>query len=195
VGKLKDIDAATMFAAGALSAVEGTGMSEEDARKFVGHVCKEAASSGRRDDDDDDDDETLWDSTKGFLIPAGVGLGAFLLGANAQKDGRPDRGYFENAGNFIWDRIKRLMGVNESELWKSFTRADPHRQQREMAELMEMDRNSMPGPPFMHNVPRALYIRPEGDMSKDSLIIPEPEKIDQTLGSYLPAPKQTKQDK
>ena len=143
-----------MFAAGALSAVEGTGMSEEDARNFVGHVCKEAASRGRRDDDDDDDDKTLWDSTKGFLIPAGVGLGAFLLGANAQKEGRPDRGYFENAGNFIWDRIKRLMGVNESELWKSFTRADPYRKQREMAELLSLEKKN---PPFMNRIPRDIY--------------------------------------
>ena len=170
MGKLKDIDTATMFAAGALSAVEGTGMSEEDARNFVGHVCKEASiKMGRivlRDSKDDDDEErTWWDDWKGVLIPAGVGLGAFLLGANAQKEGRPDRGYFENAGNFIWDRIKRLMGVNESELFKSFTRADPNRSNREMAELMDIDRKGMPGTPFTHQIPRPHYDPAEGSGS------------------------------
>ncbi len=158
MGKLKDIDTATMFAAGALSAVEGTGMSDEDARNFVGHVCKEAEiKSGRvvlRGDDDEE--STWWDDWKGVLIPAGVGLGAFLLGANANSwDGaRPDRRHFENAGNFIWDRIKRLMGVNESELWKSFTQADPNRQQREMAELLSLEKKN---PAFMNLIPRAIY--------------------------------------
>lgn len=169
MGKLKDIDAAAMFAAGALSAVEGTGMDEEDARNFVGQVCKEAALKSRRvvlrgNDDDDDEESTWWDDWKGVLIPTGVGLGAFLLGANAQKE-RPDRGYFENAGNFIWDRVKRLMGVNESELWKAFTRADPNRSKREMAELMDMDRKGMPSAPFTHQIPRPTYDPAEGSGS------------------------------
>jgi hypothetical protein len=117
--KLDDGIIATMFSAGAYSALEGRGMSSNDADAFVAHVCKEASSKSFRYDEDEDD--TWWSRNKGWALPTAIGAGAFILGADAGRNGRPDRSPFSNAGNLLWERVKALLGVPDSALWRSMT--------------------------------------------------------------------------
>ena len=115
-----------MFAEGVRSVAADRGMSEKDAEAFVSYVCKEAASGKRRyDDDDDDEEDTWWGRNKSWLIPTLVGTGAFLVGADAGRNGRPDRSYLSNAGSLLWHRVKKLVGMTDDPLWKSISRAQP----------------------------------------------------------------------
>lgn len=123
--KLDDGTIATMFSAGAYSALEGRGMDAEAADAFVEHVCKEAVARRVRFDEDEDGYDTWWSRNKGWALPTAVGAGAFLLGADAGRNGRPDRSYLSNAGSLLWERVKALLGVPNSDLWRSMTTIRP----------------------------------------------------------------------
>ena len=120
--KLDDGIIATMFSAGAYSALDGSGMGAKSADAFVAHVCKEASARRVRFDEYDDEDDTWWSRNKRWVIPTAVGAGAFLIGADAGRNGRPDRNYFSNAGSLLWERVKALLGVPNSDLWRSMTK-------------------------------------------------------------------------
>lgn len=118
--KLDDGSIATMFSAGAYSALDGSGIDAKDADAFVAHVCKEAVA--RRVMFDEDEDDTWWSRNKGWALPTAIGAGAFLLGADAGRNGRPDRSYFSNTGSLLWERVKTLLGIPNSDLWRSMTK-------------------------------------------------------------------------
>ena len=111
--------AATMFSAGAYSALDGYGMDAKAADAFVEHVCKEAVAKRVRFDEDEED--TWWSRNKGWALPTAIGAGAFIVGADAGRNGRQDRNYFSNAGSLLWERVKALLGVPNSDLWRSMT--------------------------------------------------------------------------
>lgn len=117
--KLGDDSIATMFSAGAYSALDGRGMDAKSADEFVAHVCKEAVAKRVRFDEDEED--TWWSRNKVWALPTAIGAGAFLLGADAGRNGRPDRNYFSNAGSLLWERVKALLGIPNSDLWRSMT--------------------------------------------------------------------------
>ena len=118
--KLDDVSIATMFSAGAYSALDGCGMDSKDADAFVANVCKEAVA--RRVRFDEDEDGTWWSRNKGWALPTAIGAGAFLIGADAGRNGRPDRNYFSNTGSLLWERVKALLGIPNSDLWRSMTK-------------------------------------------------------------------------
>ena len=118
--KLGEESIATMFSAGAYSALEGSGICAKDADAFVAQVWKEAAA--RRVRFDEDEEESWWSRNKGWALPAAIGAGAFLVGADAGRNGRPDRNYFSNAGSLLWERVKALLGIPNSDLWRSMTK-------------------------------------------------------------------------
>lgn len=113
--------AATMFSAGAYSALDGHGMDAKASDAFVANVCKEAVARRVRFDEDEEED-TWWNRNKGWALPAAIGAGAFLIGADAGRNGRPDRNYFSNAGSLLWERVKAILGVPNSDLWRSMTK-------------------------------------------------------------------------
>lgn len=125
---MQELSLEEMFAAGAKSAAAAHGMSEKDAEAFSGFMRKEARRRLKvvEDDEDDEDDEekTWWDRNKKWALPSAIGLGAFLLGADAGRNGRPDRNYFSNAGNLFLERLKALFGIPDSALWRSMTHTD-----------------------------------------------------------------------
>ena len=124
---MDDIDVlGMMFGAGALSAAHDAGIAEKDAEAFVEHVCKEAAAKRVViADDDDDEDDTWWDRNKGWALPTGIGLGAFLLGANSAMEGRPDRGHWSNLGSYLWNKLRTLSGCSPDPMWQTTDYADP----------------------------------------------------------------------
>lgn len=124
---MRDIDLGKMFAAGAKKGAIEQGMCEKDAEMLSMTLCKEARPRRRLvvDDYDEDDEETLWDKIKPYAIPTGIGLGAFLLGADAGRYGRKDWNYFSNAGGRLLEGLKNLLGVPDSDLWRSVAVADP----------------------------------------------------------------------
>lgn len=124
---MDDIDVlGMMFGAGALSAAHDAGIAEKDAEAFVEHVCKEAAAKRVViADDDDDEDDTWWDRNKVWALPTGIGLGAFLLGANSAMEGRPDRGHWSNLGSYLWNKLRTLSGFSPDPMWMAATYADP----------------------------------------------------------------------
>jgi len=129
---------APMFAAGALSVAEEHGMAEKEAMSLV----KEAAERiVVRDDYDDDDDSTWWSRNKGWALPSAVGLGMFLLGANSAKDVRYGNNHFYNAGNWLWNKAKALLGVPSSTYLNRMAGVDEANWKRMVAE-----RNSIPDP-------------------------------------------------
>ena len=116
---------ANLFTAGARQAFVQAGGSEKDAEAFVLEVCKEAAARRVRWDEDDAEDEgTWWSRNKGWALPTGIGIGAFLLGGDAGRNGRPDRSYLSNAGSLFWERLKALLGLPDSALWRSLTETE-----------------------------------------------------------------------
>ena len=122
ISESSDVDVlGMMFGAGALSAAHDAGMAEKDAEAFVEHVCKEAASYSELSDYDD----TWWNRNKGWALPVGIGLGAFLLGSNAARESRTDRGHFMNAANYLLSSIRKLLGYSDDPLNKTITEADP----------------------------------------------------------------------
>ena len=118
------LDLDGMFAAGAKSVAYEHGMGERDASLFADRICKAAAKSEKKEDDDEEDGSTWFGRNGWWAVPTGVGLGAFLLGADAGR-GRPDRNPFYNAGSHLWKRVKNLLGINYSTFWRSLTEADP----------------------------------------------------------------------
>lgn len=105
-----DFDLASMFMAGAASAVAGT-MSRDEAGDFVSGLCKQAAKRLRsRDDEDEDEDDTFWKRNKHWLIPSIVGGLAFMAGGQVMRYGRRDRGPFRNA----WDALGRIFTGHRS---------------------------------------------------------------------------------
>ena len=119
--KLGEESIATMFSAGAYSALDGSGIDAKDADAFVAHVCKEAVARRVRFDEDEEED-TWWNRNKGWALPAAIGAGAFLIGADAGRNGRPDRNYLSNAGSLLWERVKAILGIPNSDLWRSMTK-------------------------------------------------------------------------
>ena len=109
--------AATMFSAGAYSALDGHGMDAKAADAFVANVCKEAVARRVRFYED-----TWWNRNKRWALPTAIGAGAFLIGADAARNGRPDRSYLSNAGSLLWERVKALLGIPNSDLWRSMTK-------------------------------------------------------------------------
>lgn len=127
---MKELDLGEMFAEGAKMAASEHGMSEKDAEAFAESMCKEAKKRIKvvdddEDEDDDDENGTWWGRNKGWLIPTGVGLGAFLLGSEAGKY-RPDRSPFSNAAGLMYDRIKALLGAPGT-LLRTLSHADKDR--------------------------------------------------------------------
>ena len=121
---MKELDLEEMFAAGARSAARDHGMEEKDAEALAERLCKEARPRVKIVDDDEDEGDTWWSRNKGWALPTGIGIGAFLLGADAGR-GRKDRSSWTNAlGNF-WDRLQALFGISNSSLVKSLTQANP----------------------------------------------------------------------
>ena len=115
-----------MFGIGAYSAARDVGMAEKDAEAFVEHVCKEAAAKRVKwDEDEDDEDDTWWNRNKGWALPTGIGLGAYLLGANSAMEGRPDRGHWSNLGSYVWKKLTALLGFSPDPMWRATTYADP----------------------------------------------------------------------
>jgi hypothetical protein len=114
---------AHMFAAGIFSVADGAGMSGKDAEPFVSNVCKAAAARRVRFDEDDEED-TWWSRNKHWALPTAIGAGAFLVGADAGRNGRPDRNHISNVGSLLWERVKAILGFPNSSLWRSMTRVD-----------------------------------------------------------------------
>ena len=111
---VKDLDLAALFAAGAASALSGTGATEKQAEDFVFGVCKEAAMGDAYGEDD-----TFWKRNKGWIVPVVASALAFKIGGDAGRYGRPDRNYLSNAFSDLWGRAKKLMGYNAAhELYK-----------------------------------------------------------------------------
>ena len=113
-----------MFAIGASDAYVDMGMSEKDAEAVAEEMCKLAAKRYVVDDDDDDEEEdTWWSRNRGWLIPAAIGTGAFLLGSNASSSeyAIPGGGHFENAGRYVWNKLRKLFGYSDDPIWKSLT--------------------------------------------------------------------------
>ena len=117
----------TMFAAGAHSALDGSGLSKEAADAFVSEVCKAAAARRVRwDEGEDEEEDTWWSRNKRWALPALIGTGAFILGADAGRNGRPDRSHLSNAGSLLWERVKALVGIPDSALWRTVTETTAH---------------------------------------------------------------------
>jgi len=117
--KLGEESIATMFSAGAYSALDGSGIDAKDADAFVAHVCKEAVAKRVRFDEDEED--TWWSRNKGWALPAILATGAFVIGGDAGRNGRHDRNYFSNAGSLLWKRVKALVGMPDNRLWDANT--------------------------------------------------------------------------
>ena len=126
--KMNEETLATLFAAGAHSALTGSGMTEKDAEAFVEEVCKAAAARRVRWDEGEDEEEgdTWWSRNKRWALPALIGTGAFILGADAGRNGRPDRSHLSNAGSLLWERVKALVGRPDSALWRTMTETTAH---------------------------------------------------------------------
>jgi hypothetical protein len=121
---MKELDLEELFAAGAKSVAVENGMSEKDAEDFADRMCKDARPRRVRVVDDDEEEGTWWDRNKAWVIPSAVGLGAFVLGADAGR-GRPDRSAWTNVGRNFIDRLKYIFGTNRGPVEKSMTDADP----------------------------------------------------------------------
>lgn len=137
---LGDETISTMFSAGAYSALDGSGIDAKDADAFVAHVCKEAAARRVRFDEDEDEEDTWWSRNKGWALPAAIGAGAFLVGADAGRNGRPDRNYFSSAGSLLWDRVKALLGEPSSALWESMTKPKKTKKNESAAQSVSVDK-------------------------------------------------------
>lgn len=110
--RFKGIDFPALFAAGAASAAIAHGMSEKDAEAFTMALCKDAAARRVQWDEDEEEGDTFWSRNKKWLIPTLVGSLAFWVGADAERNGRKDRGYVSNALGQLWKRTKILLGMN-----------------------------------------------------------------------------------
>lgn len=139
---MDELDLGDLFEAGARSVAVERGLCEKDA-SAVASMCKQARRRRMRDDDDEDDGETWWSRNKGWALPSAIGLGSFLLGGTAGRYGRPDRNHFSNAGRLFYEAVQKLLGIPNSALWRSMTKADPSkivgrksREERELEDLL-----------------------------------------------------------
>lgn len=113
-------DIADTFMSGAYSVAIENGMTEKDAYSFATNMCKEAA---RHYSDDDNEEDTFWGRNKWWLIPTLVGTGAWWLGSDSERHGRPDRGYLSNLGDNLKKRLRGLFGyVQDNPTWDVVTR-------------------------------------------------------------------------
>lgn len=108
------MDLAGLFGAGAYSSAIGHGLSRQDAESVASRCWqsyKEAASRASYYDDEDDDDGSTWFSrNKGWVIPA-IGIpAAFVLGADAQRNGDPKKGILGKLGDVWGRRLLHLLG-------------------------------------------------------------------------------------
>ena len=110
-----------LFAAGAYRKAVEMGMSEKDAESFTLEVCKQAASRKIVLDDEEDEEDTWWNRNKGWALPTLVGTGAFLVGADAGRNGRDDRNYFSAAGDLLVQRLRAILGIPTDPHYKSLT--------------------------------------------------------------------------
>lgn len=109
-----------LFAAGAYSAAMEKGMSEKDAEAFAVEVCKQAAARKVRwDEDEEDEGDTWWSRNKHWALPTLVGTGAFLVGADAGRNGRYDRSHLSNAGSLLYRRLRSLLGLPNDPWYRS----------------------------------------------------------------------------
>lgn len=93
-------------------------------RSFAGHVGKtEKLAASMSAPRYEDDEETWWERNRSWAVPTAVGSAAFLLGAGAERHGRPDRGYLSNAGHYVWDIVRKLLGDTDDPMWKAVTEA------------------------------------------------------------------------
>lgn len=122
---MQGLDLKKMFAEGAKRAAIERGLCEKDAEALAQGLCKQARPKRRPVSEDDEEDGSWFDDNKWWMIPAGVGLGSFLVGADAGRHGRPDWNYFSNAGGRFLEGLKSLLGVPDSDLWRSVTRVEP----------------------------------------------------------------------
>lgn len=118
---MQGLDLERMFAEGAKRAAIERGLCEKDAEALAQGLCKQARPKRRPVAEDDEEEGSWFDDNKWWMIPAGVGLGSFLVGADAGRHGRPDWNHFSNAGGLFMERIKALLGVPDSDLWRSVT--------------------------------------------------------------------------
>lgn len=112
-------DPESCFTAGAYSYAVEHGMTDADARALAVGLCKLAAR-GRRYDDEEDD--TWWSRNKGWALPTGIGALAFLIGADAGRNGRMDRGYLSGAASQLAKRLNALLGVPSGPVWDAATK-------------------------------------------------------------------------
>ena len=117
--RLDDGHLASLFAAGVLSAFRQAGGTEKDAEAFLGCALEKTARSRHYYDEDDDEDSTWWSRNKSWVLPTVLATGAFLIGGDAGKYGRPDRNLWVNAGSQLWKRLKALFGFSSDPMYKS----------------------------------------------------------------------------
>lgn len=109
-----------MIAAGAYSVALENGVSEDVADAMVSGIIEKAASDRRRYSDEYD---TWWGRNKGWALPAALASAAFWAGADAVRNGRPDKSALANAGALLIERIKALASVPNDSTWDSVTKA------------------------------------------------------------------------
>lgn len=117
--KMKTEDYETLFVAGAFSKLEEKGYTEKEAESVVSTLLKQAAP--RYYYEGEDDDSTWWSRNKSWMIPTLVGSAAFMVGNDAGRNGRKDRGALTNAGALLWKRVKALFGIVDDPMWTAMT--------------------------------------------------------------------------
>ena len=122
---MSGIDIEALFAAGAYSEAMTRGMSKEAAESFAVGLCRDVKSGMAKwaEDDDDDDNSTFWSRNKKWLLPLMVGTGAFFVGADTGRWGRPDRNYVSGTLDRLGDRLKMLLGIPLDPVYNAFARA------------------------------------------------------------------------
>ena len=113
----------TLVKAGAYAAAREHGMSRDEAIAFASGMTKASAAKIVRWDDGEEEQDTWWSRNKHWALPTAVGAGAFLLGADAGRNGRKDRSSVTNALGLLGQRVKALLGVPTDPLYKSLTQA------------------------------------------------------------------------
>lgn len=118
------MDRAAIFAAGAYSVASESGASDHDAKAFAAEMLKSSAAKDyvlEDDEEEDQDKKTWWARNKSWALPTSIGVGAFLLGADAGRY-RPDRSYPIGALELLGQRIKALFGIAPDPWMNTITR-------------------------------------------------------------------------
>lgn len=194
---------ADMFAAGAYSTALDAGMEKDSADRFVSLVCKEAAASRVMYDEDEDDEEgTWWSRNKKWALPTSIGLAAFLAGADAGRNGRPDRSHFSNALGLFYNRLKALFGFPSDPMYNISSRAAPRTDWRkyEIGRINNendikgledyLERDNDPAKALNPNKhPESAEVHPNYDRLKNITLRPFTESSEKLLDGYLkPSP-------